>query len=840
MSLDYATYAGGNGTQSYVSAGAEFYPQYPNSNQISIMGPIYLPRVYGKDLTSFEIASSGSVALTLYDIHSLDLTRVVANSNVIIKTLDSDSLLMTVNNSNMSLTFDSVNNYTTLYSSNDLTLNTSNALVFNSKAYEQSTAADMTLSAGCNMNIDAVNDVNVSACNDFAVVADESITLTALSNSINLDASSNVYLHLDIPTETATLFAKQDVLMTASNDFSINALSNVTVNATTASLAMSAASGDATFTLDAPTKTATLFAQEDINMTASNDFSINALSNVTVNATTASLAMSAASGDATFTLDAPTKTATLFAQEDINMTASNDFSINALSNVTVNATTASLAMSAASGDATFTLDAPTKTATLFAMEDINMTASNDFSINALSNVTVNATTASLAMSAASGDATFTLDAPTKTATLFAMEDINMTASNDFSINALSNVTVNATTASLAMSAASGDATFTLDAPTKTATLFAKEDINMTASNDFSINALSNVTVNATTASLAMSAASGNATFTLDAPTKTATLFAKEDINMTASNDLSVVAKSNVTVTAETQSLALSAVSGNVAFTMDAATMAATLITKSNVNLTASNDMNVVALRDLNIDVTRDLTQFVTGNYSNSAFNWSTYAADTALITSSDGSAKLRLDTNMYAQATTSFDFSIGQNNTILHIDGDKVQILGNLEVEGTIDSISVQQTVLQVQDHTINLSHSSNLVIGDSNTYVTDGIANDKSGIIVAGLPESVPQFSAASNEQYFGKSILWNKNGGMVDTLGTSNFAAEPYWEVKGGALRLTQAANIVRDNNGNVVSSSNVSFAFRINDFSELEIVKFYGEGSAQRVAKFGRTLF
>jgi uncharacterized protein (DUF2345 family) len=522
------------------------------------------------------------------------------------------------------------------------------------------------------------------------------------------------------------------------------------------------------------------------------------------------------------------------------MTASNDFSINALSNVTVNATTASLAMSAASGDATFTLDAPTKTATLFAASNVNMTASNDFSINALSNVTVNATTASLAMSAASGDATFTLDAPTKTATLFAQEDINMTASNDFSINALSNVTVNATTASLAMSAASGDATFTLDAPTKTATLFAMEDINMTASNDFSINALSNVTVNATTASLAMSAASGDATFTLDAPTKTATLFAMEDINMTASNDFSIVAKSNVTVTAETESLALSAVSGNVAFTMDAATMAATLITKSNVNLTASNDMNVVALRDLNIDVTRNLTQFVTGDASNSALNWSTYAAGTALITSSDGSAKLQLDTNMYAQATTSFDFSIGQNNTILHIDGDKVQIRGNLEVEGTIDSISVQQTVLQIQDHTISLSYSSNMVIGDSNTWITDGVANDKSGIFVAGLPEDIPQFTAASNEQYFTKSIVWNNNGGMVDTLGTSNFATEPYWEVKGGALRLTQAANIVLDNDGNVVSSSNVSFAFRINDFSELEIVKFYGEGSAQRVAKFGRTLF
>lgn len=48
---------------------------YPDSNTAFIAGSIWLPRVYGKDLTAFEIASSGRIAVTLNDVYSLDISR---------------------------------------------------------------------------------------------------------------------------------------------------------------------------------------------------------------------------------------------------------------------------------------------------------------------------------------------------------------------------------------------------------------------------------------------------------------------------------------------------------------------------------------------------------------------------------------------------------------------------------------------------------------------------------------------------------------------------------------------------------------------------------------------
>ena len=55
--------------------------QYPDKDQTNVFGPLYLPRVYGMDLTAFEIASSGSVAVSLSDVYSFDLKRD-ASSNI--------------------------------------------------------------------------------------------------------------------------------------------------------------------------------------------------------------------------------------------------------------------------------------------------------------------------------------------------------------------------------------------------------------------------------------------------------------------------------------------------------------------------------------------------------------------------------------------------------------------------------------------------------------------------------------------------------------------------------------------------------------------------------------
>ena len=53
----------------------------------------------------------------------------------------------------------------------------------------------------------------------------------------------------------------------------------------------------------------------------------------------------------------------------------------------------------------------------------------------------------------------------------------------------------------------------------------------------------------------------------------------------------------------------------------------------------------------------------------------------------------------------------------------------------------------------------------------------------------------------------------------------------------------NVTLDGLGNVSSSSNISYQFRINNIGELEIIKYnsvLGSNNYQKVAKFGRSLF
>ena len=95
-------------------AGATSTTMYPDSNTVGIMGPIWLPRIYGKDLTAFEIASSGKIAISLNDIHTLDVSR----SNYINATNYKNSMVsqsnysfeMTANSSDLQIMLDAYSN----------------------------------------------------------------------------------------------------------------------------------------------------------------------------------------------------------------------------------------------------------------------------------------------------------------------------------------------------------------------------------------------------------------------------------------------------------------------------------------------------------------------------------------------------------------------------------------------------------------------------------------------------------------------------------------------------------------------------------------------------------
>jgi hypothetical protein len=62
------------------------------SDEIAVLGPIYVPRVYGKDLTALELGSSGKVVVTLDDLKSLELAKDANSTAAIIRGAASNAL----------------------------------------------------------------------------------------------------------------------------------------------------------------------------------------------------------------------------------------------------------------------------------------------------------------------------------------------------------------------------------------------------------------------------------------------------------------------------------------------------------------------------------------------------------------------------------------------------------------------------------------------------------------------------------------------------------------------------------------------------------------------------
>jgi hypothetical protein len=184
----------------------------------------------------------------------------------------------------------------------------------------------------------------------------------------------------------------------------------------------------------------------------------------------------------------------------------------------------------------------------------------------------------------------------------------------------------------------------------------------------------------------------------------------------------------------------------------------------------------------------------------------------------------------------------------LEVLGD-VNIIGNINVTGVVNTTSVTQ--LHAEDKIIQLSTHSNSDLQNENS-VSDG-----AGVLIQGvLAPTTPMagFDArydtlellnSNNNKIIEKSLTWNNNGG-VEKMGmllydpeTDEPQLEPYWEMRGGGLRITQQVY-------NDVANAfvDVSFAFRINAREELEILKCvtsidgYGAIShdCRRVARFG----
>jgi len=430
------------GDFSYATTGGV---EYPAADQVNIFGPLYLPRVYGKDLTAFEIASSGSVAVTLNDIHSFDLVRDNANSNIVLQTYANDSFYINVANSNMYLGMDTTSNTATLFSSNDIIVQAVDKLTL------QGNTVDLVIGESFGLN-----------AKNISLTAESNVAVTGTLGEIRF-AASNSNITFAMAENNAILYASNNILVAASNDYFVSAQSNVSISAVSNNLVLTAHDNAMSITMDAATDVMTITAAGSMVMNSSSNVDISAQNSVN---------LSAAGGLAGLTIDS--------ASSNINMFTTKTISIDAQSNVDISAQN-SINLSAAGGLAGMTIDSGTSNIDIFTTKNITIDAQSALTMKSVNECILDAG---------------------QTITVTGGDTISMFSSNNFQVTASNTISMEAQASSLNLSANGGQVFASFDAPTNSLYVGTSSNISMTASNntviasslDTSVSAASNLTL----------------------------------------------------------------------------------------------------------------------------------------------------------------------------------------------------------------------------------------------------------------------------------------------------------------------------------------------------------
>lgn len=354
-------FIGQRGTVQYNSAPTV---EYPDHTQNAIFGTVLLPRVYGKDLTSFEVASSGKVAVTLDDVHSLDMTRDLATSNVGFSTLCNDSFEINVNGSNAYIKMDGSSNNVSTYAMNNFGVQTG-------KDVSLTAAESVFVKAGSNLHVSASN-VRFMDAADTAVYSD-TIELTA-AKTLNL-ASSNVAeafgdsysLKVGVSNMTVTMDASNNTITTSTlNDYLVSACNDTTLK-TLRDLSLVAQDGTTYNVIDLKNTTNEIL----LKSTGTVEFDVNSNKLLTIDSSNVNIF-----GNLNFegsAVDLAVKQQLSLVSSNIDITAHTDYK------VAVN-----------SSNMTMEMNSSNNTITTTTTKDFLVSACNDTSIETQKNMTLSA------------------------------------------------------------------------------------------------------------------------------------------------------------------------------------------------------------------------------------------------------------------------------------------------------------------------------------------------------------------------------------------------------------------------------------------------------------------
>lgn len=702
-SVVYDSIFGSTTESNYYVPGATDTSLYPDSNNISIFGPLWLPRVYGKDLTNFEIASSGKISITINDVHSLEfsktdrVTKLQAKSN--------DSFEINVSSNQMYFNFDAT--------TNDITLVADNG--GSTKMYSSN---EFIVVASNNVKVTASNSMYMQASNDVSVVA--------LKGSYRLNVgSSNMTLTMDSNDNTTSLYSSNDINLTTSNDFLLYAYSNIGMYAHVGRVDIVGQGSNTRMSFDDATDNIFIYSSNDTQISTSNDFLMRVHSNASLGVIgTGLMSLYTNSSNILLSMNGADATTTWHSSNDFTFTTCNDVIVKA-------------------HDSNVTLRMGDSNMDLYAISNINITASNDMNVIVVDDIVMNSKVGSTSFFASESNVSFVMSNNNKMIG-YASNGIEFSTSNSFDLKATSN---------LGFIAYNGD---------------------------FNAYAESNIT---------LSADQSNMKMTMDRNGDVITLYTLSNIVMTASNSFDLTTRSNVFIT----------------------TSNAFIQARSNVFVSASNDIRISACNNLYWDVNSNI--FING--SNLKF-------------------EIVGNTAFYADSNINFYIAGSSNPTdaTVMISHDRMNVRGDLWITGSINTnniinTTVVQETLKVNDKTILLAN-----IGDEGGSPDEGAGNDGSGLIVDGLP------SGETDIELYKKSLLWTYNGGGTLDLGTTNLTTESAWEFRGGGIRI----NHQKDVGGGVLKD--LWFTFRVNELDELELVKKYWSTGAgayvwKKIAKFGRII-
>ncbi len=467
---------------------------YPDSNNISVFGPLWLPRIYGKDLTAFEIASSGKIAITVNDVHSLDISHSNATTELIAKS--NFSFMMTTSNGSMYMKLDEP---------------TSNIYTV--------AGCNIVQTASNNVNIVAVQDVLVSASNGNFALYGKDQSMSLIMNASTLDT---------------TLNSSNNLVLNTSNVLSLTADNDVDIYAATGHISLTGTSSNTQVLLDGTTGDVSIFSSNDTSIVTSNNFSVLSSNDVNIGGVgSGDTVLYANTSQVMLTFNGADNTTSLYSSNNITFTTSNDFSAAVQSNIDILSTLGNVKVSANSDEAYLYLQ--TSNGILYASSNVFISACNDLFLEANSNLTLSAVTGSVDINANNDKMSIVMDDTSNVVTVYGSNGVNVYSSNDVNITSVDAVSVTSGT-TFNLLADDGTQQLEMNSTTHDTLLFSSNNINITASNSLTLYGVSNLI--GTSSNIYMSA-STNAAYVAS---NNILVSASNNLTLSASNTLALQAK----------------------------------------------------------------------------------------------------------------------------------------------------------------------------------------------------------------------------------------------------------------------------------------------------------